>query len=217
MSFLDKLVRNDQALDVRPEAALASLLGGKKRKEREREETEQQDNSAADRLAKVALTGNPSDTAAKNIVAENEEQSGGGGGGPNVGNIFNRLIYALKFQSTDILFSDAVNEESQILYDRDPATRVQKAAPYLELDNDPYPSVVNGRIVWIVDGYTLSANYPYSSIVSLREAISDTQTTASPWLPQRTNAITLAAASSATSQVKPPGMWSWVQSAGLAL
>ncbi|MCT9820434.1 UPF0182 family protein [Microbacterium sp. W1N] len=97
-----------------------------------------------------------------------------GEGGPNVGNIFSRLIYALKFQSTDILFSDAVNDDSQILYDRDPAARVQKVAPYLELDNDPYPSVVDGRIVWIIDGYTLSANYPYSSIVSLRDAISDT-------------------------------------------
>ncbi len=102
-----------------------------------------------------------------------------GDGGPDIGNIFNRLIYALKFQSTDILFSDAVNEKSQILYDRDPLTRVQKAAPYLELDNDPYPSVVDGRIVWIVDGYTLSANYPYSSIVSLRQAISDSTTNVS--------------------------------------
>ncbi|CAN7318767.1 UPF0182 family protein [Microbacterium sp. LjRoot45] len=101
-----------------------------------------------------------------------------GDGGPEIGGIFNRLIYSLKFQSTDILFSDAVNEKSQILYDRDPLTRVQKAAPYLELDNDPYPSIVDGRIVWIVDGYTLSANYPYSSIVSLRQAISDTTTNA---------------------------------------
>ncbi len=96
-----------------------------------------------------------------------------GDGGPSVGNIFHRLIYALKFQSEQILFSDDVNEESQILYDRDPLTRVQKAAPYLTLDNDPYPSVVDGRIVWIVDGYTLSANYPYSSTVSLSNAISD--------------------------------------------
>ncbi len=96
-----------------------------------------------------------------------------GEGGPGIGDIFHRLIYSLKFQSTDILFSDAINSESQILYDRDPAERVQKVAPYLELDNDPYPSVVDGRIVWIVDGYTLSANYPYSSIVSLSDAISD--------------------------------------------
>jgi len=100
-----------------------------------------------------------------------------GDGGPDVGNFFNRLIYSLKFQSTDILFSDAVTDASQILYDRDPKTRVQKAAPYLELDSDPYPSVVDGRIVWIVDGYTLSENYPYSSLVSLREAISDTTNT----------------------------------------
>lgn len=97
-----------------------------------------------------------------------------GDGGPGVGNLFSRLIYALKFQSTDILLSDAINEKSQILYDRDPATRVEKVAPYLELDNDPYPSVVDGRIVWIIDGYTLSNQYPYSSIVSLRDAISDT-------------------------------------------
>ncbi|GAA1649275.1 UPF0182 family protein [Microbacterium flavum] len=100
-----------------------------------------------------------------------------GNGGPSVGNLFNRMLYALKFQSTDILFSDAINDNSQILYDRDPIDRVQKVAPYLELDNDPYPSVVDGRIVWIVDGYTLSANYPYSSIVSLRDAISDTTNT----------------------------------------
>lgn len=100
-----------------------------------------------------------------------------GDGGPSVGGVFNRLIYALKFQSEQILFSDNLNEESQILYDRDPRERVQKAAPYLTLDSDPYPSVVDGRIVWIVDGYTLSANYPYSSVVSLQQAISDSNNT----------------------------------------
>jgi len=101
-----------------------------------------------------------------------------GDGGPSVGNVFNRLIYALKFQSEQILFSDGVNEESQILYDRDPLTRVRKAAPYLELDSDPYPSVVDGRIVWIVDGYTLSDKYPYSTQVSLQQAIADSNNTA---------------------------------------
>ncbi|MGB4779923.1 UPF0182 family protein [Microbacterium sp.] len=100
-----------------------------------------------------------------------------GEGGPGIGDPFSRLIYSLKFQSTDILFSDAINEDSQILYDRDPVDRVLKVAPYLELDNDPYPSVVDGRIVWIVDGYTLSADYPYSQVVSLRDAISDTTNT----------------------------------------
>jgi len=97
-----------------------------------------------------------------------------GDGGPSIGNFFNKLIYALKFQSTDILLSDAVNDESQILYDRHPKTRVQKAAPYLDLDNDPYPTVVDGEIVWVVDGYTTASTYPYSRTVSLSEAISDT-------------------------------------------
>ena len=96
-----------------------------------------------------------------------------GDGGPQIGNTFTKLLYDLKFQSEQILFSNLVNEESQILYDRDPKTRVQKVAPYLELDSDPYPSVVDGRVVWIVDGYTTSATYPYSTNVSLSEAIAD--------------------------------------------
>jgi uncharacterized membrane protein (UPF0182 family) len=99
-----------------------------------------------------------------------------GDGGPSVGNVFNRLVYALKFQSEQILFSDSVNEESQILYDRDPIERIQKVAPYLTPDTDAYPTVVDGRIVWVVDAYTTSASYPYSSGVSLSEAIADTNT-----------------------------------------
>ena len=96
-----------------------------------------------------------------------------GDGGPSLGNYFNRMLYSLKYQSAEILFSDQINEESQILYDRNPRDRVQKVAPYLTLDQDPYPSVVDGRIVWIVDGYTTSASYPYATQVSLSEAISD--------------------------------------------
>jgi len=96
-----------------------------------------------------------------------------GDGGPSIGSFFHKLLYAMKFQSEQILFSDNVNEESQILYDRHPAVRVQKVAPYLTIDSDPYPSVVDGRIVWIVDAYTTSATYPYSTGVSLSQAISD--------------------------------------------
>ncbi len=101
-----------------------------------------------------------------------------GDGGPRIGGFFTKLLYALKFQSEQILFSDGVNADSQILYDRDPATRVSKAAPYLTLDGDPYPSIVDGRIVWIVDGYTTSASYPYSSTVNLPKAIADSVNTA---------------------------------------
>ncbi|HMM83283.1 MAG TPA: UPF0182 family protein [Terrimesophilobacter sp.] len=99
-----------------------------------------------------------------------------GDGGPKLDNIFNKLVYAIKFQSEQILLSSDVNSESQILYDRNPLQRVQKVAPYLTLDTDPYPAVVDGRIQWIVDGYTTSDQYPYSSVEQLSSAIADTYT-----------------------------------------
>lgn len=99
-----------------------------------------------------------------------------GDGGPNVGNTFNRLVYALKFQSTDLLLSNQVNSESQILYDRDPVDRVRKVAPYLTLDGNSYPAIVDGRVKWIIDGYTTSASFPYSQQQELEQATQDSQT-----------------------------------------
>ncbi len=84
-----------------------------------------------------------------------------GDGGPSVGNLFSRIFfYAIRFGSDQILFSDRVTSESQILYDRSPKERVAKVAPYLTLDGRVYPAVVDGRVKWIVDGYTTSDAYP---------------------------------------------------------
>ena len=105
---------------------------------------------------------------------QNQTYTYSGDGGPSVGTLFSRLLYALKFQSEQILLSDAINPASQILYDRDPMDRVQKVAPYLTLDNDPYPAVVDGRVVWVVDGFTTTADYPYSTPLQISEAIADT-------------------------------------------
>ncbi|QCR20668.1 hypothetical protein C1N71_05025 [Agrococcus sp. SGAir0287] len=96
-----------------------------------------------------------------------------GDGGPEVGGFLSRLVYAIKFQSEQILFSNAVADDSQILYNRNPLDRVQQVAPYLTLDQDPYPTVVDGELVWIVDGYTTSSQYPYSAQTSLAAAIQD--------------------------------------------
>jgi len=101
-----------------------------------------------------------------------------GNGGPSVSNPFNRLLYAAKFREANILFSQEVREGSQILYDRDPAKRVAKVAPWLTLDNSPYPAVVDHddnpatpkRVMWIVDGYTTTNNYPYAQHESLAKA-----------------------------------------------
>ncbi len=89
-----------------------------------------------------------------------------GNGGPSVGNLFAKVMFAIKFGEEQILFSDRVTSESQVLYDRDPQLRVAKVAPYLKLDQTTYPAVVDGRIVWVVDGYTTSAQYPYSTAVT---------------------------------------------------
>lgn len=100
-----------------------------------------------------------------------------GNGGPKLDNVFKKLVYAIKFQSEQVFLSDAVNDQSQILYERDPVARVQKVAPYLTLDSDSYPTIVDGRVKWVIDGYTTSSNYPYSKMVSLSQTISDTNTT----------------------------------------
>ena len=107
-----------------------------------------------------------------------------GDGGPSVGNIWNKLLFAIKFGSTDIFFSSQTNSESQILYERDPLARVAKVAPYLTLEQRAYPAVVDmdgdestpKRLVWIVDGYTTTSQYPYSEKQSLLDATTDSRT-----------------------------------------
>jgi uncharacterized membrane protein (UPF0182 family) len=96
-----------------------------------------------------------------------------GDGGPRLGDLLTRVAYSLKFQSEQILLSDAINSGSQILYNRDPGTRVQEVAPYLTLDSEVYPAIVDGRIKWIIDGYTTSDQYPYSNLEAFNRAILD--------------------------------------------
>ena len=93
-----------------------------------------------------------------------------------MGNIFSRLLYAVRFGSDQILFSDRVTSDSQILYDRSPKERVAKVAPYLTLDGRVYPAVVDGRVKWIVDGYTTSDAYPYSQMTDLGSVTQDSTT-----------------------------------------
>ncbi len=69
-----------------------------------------------------------------------------------------------------------INTDSKILYNRSPAERVQKVAPWLTLDGNIYPAVVNGKVLWIVDGYTTSSGYPYSAVENLATASSNSVT-----------------------------------------
>jgi hypothetical protein len=99
-----------------------------------------------------------------------------GDGGVAIGSFVNRLLFATKFQEGNILLTDRINSESVILYDRQPRDRVETVAPWLRADGNPYPAVVGGRIVWIIDAYTTSNSYPYSQRVFLDEATSDSRT-----------------------------------------
>jgi uncharacterized membrane protein (UPF0182 family) len=96
-----------------------------------------------------------------------------GSGGVPISNWFARSLFAAKFAERNFLFSGVINENSKILFNRDPAERVEAVAPWLTTDTSVYPAIVNKRMVWIVDGYTTLDNYPYSELTSLSSATAD--------------------------------------------
>ncbi len=86
-----------------------------------------------------------------------------GAAGVPVGGFFRRLLFALRFGTTDILVTGQIGRQSRIIFHRRIADRVTTLVPFLTPDKDPYPVVYGGRIYWIQDAYTTSANYPYST------------------------------------------------------
>ena len=96
-----------------------------------------------------------------------------GTGGVPIGNWMSRTVFAAKFAERNFLFSSVIGPNSRILFNRDPAQRVQAVAPWLTTDSNVYPAIVNRRPVWIVDGYTTLDNYPYSELTSLTAATAD--------------------------------------------
>ncbi|GAB3621937.1 UPF0182 family protein [Mariniluteicoccus endophyticus] len=98
-----------------------------------------------------------------------------GKGGVPIGNWFNRVLYAGRFVDVNLLLSGRVNSASRLIYDRTPKERVANVAPWLTVDSNAYPALVDGRIVWIVDGYTTSNDYPNSHRLGMMEATADSQ------------------------------------------
>ena len=95
------------------------------------------------------------------------------GPGVEIGGFFNKLLYAVKYGEPNIVLSSRVNENSRILYERHPRERVEKIAPWLTVDGDPYPAVVGDRVLWILDGYTTTDRYPNAERESFQEMIND--------------------------------------------
>ena len=85
-----------------------------------------------------------------------------GKGGFEVGSFFRKLVLAARFKALKIIFSEDINSESRVLMYRNITDRVQKVAPFLRLDNDPYLVISEGRLTWLYDAYTVSDHFPYS-------------------------------------------------------
>ncbi|MDT6984617.1 UPF0182 family protein [Streptomyces lusitanus] len=99
-----------------------------------------------------------------------------GDSGVNLENPVNRAAYAVAFGEPQILYSGAIGEGSRILYNRTPKERVEAIAPWLTIDGDAYPAVIDGRIQWIVDAYTTTNGYPYASRTTLGDTTADSLT-----------------------------------------
>jgi uncharacterized membrane protein (UPF0182 family) len=100
-----------------------------------------------------------------------------GSGGVPLSNIFKRLAFGMKYRETNFLLNDAASAKgAKIIFDRNPRQRVEKVAPFLTVDGDPYPAVIDGRVQWIVDAYTTISNYPYSERQNLSDLTTDSLT-----------------------------------------
>lgn len=86
-----------------------------------------------------------------------------GKGGIELTNAWRRLLFAVRFGSPDTFFSPNLASESRVLMYRKISERVERIAPFLVYDEDPYLAISGGRLVWILDAYTVSTRYPYST------------------------------------------------------
>mgnify|MGYP001818575614 CR=1 FL=1 len=100
----------------------------------------------------------------KTDVAESpcgEDQTYTGESGVELQGFLRRSAFALAFLDYNVIGSGAINSDSQLLWVRSVQDRVQKLAPFLDYDGDPYPVVVDGGVQWVIDAYTSTSRYPY--------------------------------------------------------
>ena len=90
----------------------------------------------------------------------------GGDGGVSMGSMIRRAAFALRFGQLEPLISNFITGDSRVFYVRDVRDRVEKLAPFLHFDADPYPVLVDGRIIYVVDGYTTTDRFPYAQRAS---------------------------------------------------
>jgi uncharacterized membrane protein (UPF0182 family) len=89
-----------------------------------------------------------------------------GRGGIPINSLLRKAAFAARFGALNLLLSNDLTPESRVMIYRDIGARVQEAAPFLKFDRDPYLVIAaDGRLVWMIDGYTTSERYPYATPV----------------------------------------------------
>jgi hypothetical protein len=92
-----------------------------------------------------------------------------GSGGVPIGSFWTKAAFALRFHDLNLLISKLVTQKSRLMFIQDVRERVAKAAPFLTVDNSPYPVIDQGHIYWIVDAYTTTSYYPYAQQANTTE------------------------------------------------
>jgi uncharacterized membrane protein (UPF0182 family) len=96
-----------------------------------------------------------------NVVARYQ-----GTGGVAIDSLWRKLLFAARFRSQQILFSNDLGPDTRVLFHRRVDERTARIAPFLRYEGDPYLVVVDGRLYWIEDAYTTTDSYPYATPVS---------------------------------------------------
>lgn len=104
----------------------------------------------------------------ESVISTNEYE---GAAGVPIDSIVRKLAFALRYRDLNLLISSQLRDDSRILMTRNIRERVNDIAPFLATDSDPYPVIVEGRIVWVIDMYTVSDRYPYSQPVAREETL----------------------------------------------
>ena len=97
-----------------------------------------------------------------------------GKGGVPIGSFWTKAAFALRFHDLNLLISNLVTQHSRLMFLQDVRVRVARVAPFLVVDDNPYPVIDNGQLVWIVDAYTTTSYYPYAQQATTSELPSGT-------------------------------------------
>jgi uncharacterized membrane protein (UPF0182 family) len=90
-----------------------------------------------------------------------------GDAGVELDNLFKRIAFAFRYRDLNLLISNQIRPDSRVLVERNVTAIVEQLAPFLESDADPYPVIIDGKVLWVLDMYTTTSFYPYSQPVNV--------------------------------------------------